>query len=87
MLALYYIAFNLDINILKWEVNKMTNTLELSNFSNLSEKELDMVDGGGFVAFVYALGFIAGTSPLAVCVGGGLVLIGAGMCIYDACTD
>lgn len=65
----------------------MTEQIRLDGFCELSQNEMEQVDGGGFVAFVYALGFIAGTSPLAVCVGAGLVVVGAGLCIYDACTD
>lgn len=55
-----------------------------NGFCEMSQNETVCVDGGGVVAFVYALGFIAGVSPLAVCVGAGLVLVGAGCCIYGA---
>lgn len=57
-----------------------------NGFYEMTESELELANGGGAVAFIYALGFMAGTSPLAVCVGGGLVLVGAGMCIYEAVT-
>ena len=58
--------------------------MELTNtqFAALSNEEMMDVEGGGFTAFIYALGFIAGTSPLMVCVGAGLVVAGAGCCIY-----
>lgn len=53
----------------------MENVMK-NGFAELSADEMNEVDGGGFTAFVYALGFIAGTSPLAVCVGTGLVVVG-----------
>lgn len=64
----------------------MELTME-NGFQELSFSEMQRVEGGGVVAFVYALGFIAGTTPLAVCVGAGLVVVGVGLCIYDACTN
>lgn len=61
----------------------MENVMK-NGFCELNENETIMVDGGGVVAFVFALGFIAGTTPLAVCVGAGIVVVGAGCCIYGA---
>ena len=57
-----------------------------NNFVHISLDELQEIDGGGFVAFIYALGFLAGTTPLAVCVGAGIVLVGTGACIYGILT-
>lgn len=55
-----------------------------NGFSALNETEEENVNGGGVTAFVYALGFMTGVAPVWVCVGGAMVLVGAGMCIYDA---
>ncbi len=57
-----------------------------NGFTELTPDDLQKTDGGGFVAFVYALGFIAGCSPLAVCVGAGLVVAGTACCIYGIAT-
>lgn len=57
-----------------------------NNFASLTEREMCDVNGGGATAFVYALGFIAGTTPLNVCIGAGLVVVGLGCCIYGAVT-
>ncbi|SEF80274.1 hypothetical protein [Lachnospira multipara] len=59
-------------------------TILSNEFSLLNEREEEYVNGGGVTAFVYALGFMAGVAPVWVCVGGAMVLVGAGMCIYDA---
>lgn len=56
--------------------------IKSNGFYELNDTEMNSTNGGGFTAFIYALGFIAGTSPLAVCIGAGLVVIGAGCCIY-----
>lgn len=41
----------------------------------MSEKEAMLVDGGGAVAAVYALGFVFGCSPLGVlCICGGIAV-------------
>lgn len=59
----------------------------LSNeFCEVDMNEAELINGGGATAFVYALGFIAGTTPLNVCIGAGLVIAGAGCCIYGAVT-
>lgn len=55
-----------------------------NGFCELSQKEFENVNGGGITAFIYALGFMAGVAPVYVCVGGAMVLVGAGLCIYDA---
>lgn len=44
------------------------------------------VNGGGFMAALYMAAFIAGTTPLGICVGAGLVLVGTGCCIYGLAT-
>lgn len=59
--------------------------MKLNNeLCEVSQDEMAKINGGGVVAFVYALGFMAGVAPVWVCVGGALVVVGAGMCIYDA---
>lgn len=63
-----------------------TMTLNMGNFATLSSDEMLAVDGGGFVAALYAAAFVAGTTPLGICVGAGLVLIGTGCCIYGIVT-
>ena len=64
----------------------MEMALNMGAFQELNQQEMLEVDGGGFTAFVYALGFIAGTSPLAVCIGAGLVVAGAACCVYGILT-
>lgn len=55
----------------------------MNEFLELSQNEIEMIDGGGAVAAVYALGFVMGMSPLgALCVvGAGAVAFGAGVYI------
>ena len=55
-----------------------------NGFCELDKSEVNEINGGGVTAFVYALGFMTGVAPVWVCVGGTMVLVGAGMCIYDA---
>lgn len=55
-----------------------------NGFCELNSNEIEVINGGGVTAFVFALGFMAGVAPVWVCVGGAMVLVGAGMCIYDA---
>lgn len=51
--------------------------LTLKNgFCELSQKELEIIDGGMPPAALYALGFVCGTTPLAACIGLGLVVVG-----------
>lgn len=56
----------------------------MEDFKELGKEEIIEIDGGGVTAFIYAMGFVAGTTPLNVCIGAGLVLAGAGCCIYGA---
>jgi len=59
----------------------MKNELCVSGFSAVSEKEMMVVEGGGVVAAVYALGFVMGMSPagaITVCVLGA-VAVGVGI--------
>ena len=49
----------------------------LSNgFCEMTQKEKMEIDGGMAPAAIYALGFICGTTPLAACIGLGLVAVG-----------
>lgn len=49
-----------------------------NNFITMTNDEKNQINGGGFVAAVYALGFVMGMSPLGalclcgVCVAGGI---------------
>lgn len=52
--------------------DELVEAIKKSHDAELSEADLDNVAGGGFVAGVYALGFLFGMSPL-----GALVLCGA----------
>lgn len=56
----------------------------INGFYEMSQDEFASVNGGGVTAFIYALGFITGVAPVYVCIGGAMVLVGAGFCIYDA---
>lgn len=51
---------------------ELVEAVKKSHAEELNEEDLDNVAGGGFVAAVYALGFIFGMSPL-----GALILCGA----------
>ncbi len=60
----------------------MTYAMNLNNvgFAELTRNEMEVVEGGGIVAAVYALGFVMGMSPLGalvvcgVCIAGGIAL-------------
>lgn len=54
--------------------------LRNNSFEPLQEDELFKVDGGMAPAWLYAAAFVAGVSPLALCVGTGLVV--AGVIVY-----
>lgn len=54
---------------------ELIDAIKSSQEEELSEEELSDVSGGGFVAGVYALGFVFGMSPL-----GALVLCGGAIC-------
>lgn len=56
------------------------------DFVELSEEEKQSSNGGGFVAALYMAAFIAGTTPLGICIGAGLVVVGTGCCIYGIAT-
>lgn len=64
----------------------MERLLNTGAFEAMDNQEQMLVEGGGVTAFVYALGFMAGCSPLAVCVGAGIALVGVGCCVYGIAT-
>ena len=51
-------------------------------FESLDEREMMAIDGGGALAALYMAAFIAGTTPLGICVGAGLIIAGSACCIY-----
>lgn len=53
-----------------------------NEFCALSQREEEMVNGGGVVAFVYAMGFVFGCPPVAVCVAAGAGVVALGVGIY-----
>lgn len=59
-----------------------TMNLKMGNFAALSSDEMFAVDGGGAVAFVYAMGFVFSCTPLAVCVAAGACVVALGVGIY-----
>ena len=64
----------------------MELALNMGTFEELDQKEMCVVDGGGFMAALYMAAFIAGTTPLGICVGTGLILAGCACCIYGIAT-
>ncbi len=59
----------------------MEMTMRMGAFEALDQNELYATDGGGAVAFVYAMGFAFGCTPLTACIaaGAGVVALGAGI--------
>ena len=62
----------------------MNQVLNANGFVELDEREAMNVDGGMAPAWLYALGFVASTTPLNVCIGAGLVVVGTAAWIYGA---
>ncbi len=55
----------------------------LSNgFCEMTKEERYIVSGGGVVAFVYAMGFVFGCTPLGFCIAAGVGLVALGVGIY-----
>lgn len=61
--------------------------LRMSGFCDLSKNEMEMIDGGGITAFVFAMGFVFSCTPLAVCVVAGSAVVALGSGIYIGCNN
>ncbi len=60
----------------------MEMALNMGAFEALDNREMMEVDGGGVVAFVYAVGFVFGCAPIVpVCVAAAVVGVGVGLLV------
>lgn len=58
--------------------------IKTNGFCEMTKDEMTSVDGGGFTAAVYALGFAMGCSPLGaicICVGATAAAVGGGILV------